>query len=181
MSFNFFSEKMNAGLLLKIEDAARRLSRPGDEDKVRISARAYANAFAEADFDAHFAKLRRGLKDGVSEGKLAGILFYRLTRHRIVLLDSDIADVSHYEDFQEKLMISIIGSLMHVDFNDPWVTQLEGTRRPEGMKFEFQDIHGELRYFTNKRHYNQESLALFFDTWSYLSHAIRQLRHHRLA
>ena len=181
MAFKYFSEKTHAGILAMIRKYAKERVRSGDEEKVKISSLAYANAFAEADFDASFAKVRRGLDAGISEGKLAGILYYRLTRHCIVHLDSDITDTSYYQDFQEKLMIIIIGSLMNVNFNDPWIQKLEGTPRAKGMKLDFQDIHGELRYFTSKRHYNQESLALFFDTWSYLGHAIDTLRKHNLA
>ncbi len=146
-----------------------------------VSAKAYAQAFSEADFDAHFMRQRRGLSAGLSEGKLAGILFFRLTRHRIISLDPSIGDTSEYENFQEKLVITIIASLLRVEFNDPWIKELKGKPRPSGMRLNFQDIYGELLFFTSRRHYNQESLALFFDTWSYLSHAVDTLRHHKLA
>ncbi len=117
MALQFFTDTFQRGLLDKIAQFAANLAHPGDKNRVFISEKAYAEAFAEADFDASFLKARRGLLNGVSEGKLAGVLFYRFSRHRIVHVGHEIADNSHYEHFQEKVIIKIIGSLMNVDFN----------------------------------------------------------------
>lgn len=176
MALQFFPEKFERGLLTKIIEIARATAHPADRTRVFVSQKAYSDAFAEADFDAAFLKARRGLHNGVSEGKIAGILFFRFSRHRIIALVPDIIDHPDYEHFQEKIVIRIIGSLMHVDFNDPWIANLAGTMRPGGLRYNFQKIYGELMYLTCRRHYNQESLALFFDTCAYLSHAIAEIR-----
>lgn len=176
MTLQFFTESFQSGLLTKIVDFAKTLAHPADRTRIYVSEKAYAEAFAEADFDARFLKARRGLVNGLSEGKLAGVLFYRLSRHRIVHLGHEIIDNSYYENFQEKIIIKIVGSLMHIDFNDPWIFRKIGSKRPGGMRYNFLNIHGELMYLTCRRHYNQESLALFFDTCAYLSVAIDEIR-----
>ncbi|MBF0375116.1 MAG: hypothetical protein HQL39_17075 [Alphaproteobacteria bacterium] len=163
-------------MLRKIVEIARGLAHPTDKARIYASEEAFADAFTEADFDAHFLKIRRGNQNGNSEGKMAGLLYFRLTRHRIIHLPPEIVDHSHYKYFQEKVIIKIVGSLMKVDFNDPWILEKNGTRRPGGRKWQFQDIYSELQYLTCRRHYNQESLALFFDTAIYLQEAIDEIR-----
>lgn len=162
MGLLFFSPTLHDGLLKKIIEFSREAAHPADRSRVFVSDMAYADAFVEADYDAHFLKTRRGLNNGLSEGKLAGVLFFRFNRRRIVHLSHEIADNSFYEHFQEKVIIRIIGALLHVNFNDPWIKSWAGQKRPGGMRHNFQDIYGELMYLTCRRHYNQESLALFF-------------------
>src|SRR5687767_4322414 len=127
MALQFFTDTFQRGLLVKIAQFARSSAHPSDKGRVFISEKAYADAFAEADFDASFLKARRGLLNGISEGKLAGVLFYRFSRHRIVHLGHEIIDNSYYEHFQEKIAIRLVSSLMNVDFNDQWVVEKIGT------------------------------------------------------
>src|SRR5690349_13757496 len=86
MALQFFTETFQRGLLAKIDQFAKNSAHPSDKNRIFISEKAYADAFAEADFDASFLKARRGLLNGISEGKLAGVLFYRFSRHRIIHL-----------------------------------------------------------------------------------------------
>jgi hypothetical protein len=123
--------------------------------------------------DAHFMEKRRNLNDGVSEGKLAGALYYRLTRAKIISLAPDVFDEDKFVDFQERVMIRLVTDLLHVRLDHPWIKQLAGTQRGGGLRSEFQNISGELIYLTSKRHYNQESLALFFDTMVYLAQILK--------
>ncbi len=176
MAFQYFSQHFHNGLLDKIIDISRQMAQPADRTRIKVSSKAYSEAFSEADFDAFFLKSRRGLANGVSEGKLTGVLFFRMCRHKIINLSHEIVDHPDYEHFQEKIMIKIIGSLMHLDFNDPWIKELIGKPRPSGMRLNFQNIHNELLFVTCRRHYNQESLALFFDTFAFLSHAMEEIR-----
>lgn len=176
MALLFFPESMQKGLLSQIVKIARDMARPADRVRVFVSEKAYVEAFGEADYDAHFLRTRRGLTNGLSEGKLAGVLFFRLSRHRIIHLSQEITEHEDYEHFQEKVIIKIIGALLHIDFNDPWIIERIKKKRPGGMRHDFQNFYNELLYLTCRRHYNQESLALFFDTCAYLSHAIDELR-----
>ncbi|UEM20129.1 hypothetical protein JL100_024105 [Skermanella mucosa] len=112
MTLQFFTESFQRGLLGRIIQVAKASAHPSDRARIYVSEKAYAEAFAEADFDASFLKARRGLLNGISEGKLSGVLFYRFSRHRIVHLGHEIIDNFHYENFQEKIIINIIGSLM---------------------------------------------------------------------
>jgi hypothetical protein len=176
MALLFFPDSMQKGLLSRIVQFAKETAHPADRSRVFISEKAYVEAFIEADYDAHFLKTRRGLTNGLSEGKLAGVLFFRLSRHRIIHLSQEITEYEDYEHFQEKVIIRIIGSLLHIDFNDPWIVERIKKERPGGMRHKFQNFYNELLYLSCRRHYNQESLALFFDTCAYLSHAIDELR-----
>jgi len=175
-SLQFFTEHFQREFLKKIREYARKLALPADATRIFISEVAYADAIAEADFDAEFVKMRRGNGNGNSEGKLAGILYFRLTRHKIIHFSPEIAEHNDYARFQERVVVQLIGSLLQVDFNDVWIQQRKNTKRPGGMRYNFQDIYGELQYLTCRRHYNQESLALFFDTLVYLQHALDEMR-----
>jgi len=176
MATQFFPDTFQRGVLAKIAQFAREAAHSVDKDRIFISGKAYTDALAEAEFDANFLRDRRGLRNGISEGKLAGVLFYRFSRHRIVHLGHEIVDDPHYEHFQEKVIVKIIGSLLNVNFNDEWIRSKIGNKRPSGLRNNFQNLYGELMYLTCRRHYNQESLALFFDTYVYLSHAIDEIR-----
>lgn len=176
MPLLFFSESSQRKFLKKLVDIARTEARPEDGRCVFVSSDAFADAFTEADFDAYFIKMRRGNKEGNSEGKLAGIIYFRLTRHRFVHLPPELVDEGHYRHFQERIIIKFVASLLRVDLNDPWIRSRVGTERPEGLRRNFQDIYSELKYLTCRRHYNQESLALFFDTAVYLQQAIDEVR-----
>jgi hypothetical protein len=176
MALVYFSEDNQRKFLKKIVESATQTAFPADRMRIYVSADAFADAFTEADFDAHFLKSRRGNANGNSEGKLAGVLFFRLTRHRIIHLSPEIVDHTHYKNFQEKIIIKLIISLLGVDIEDPWIAQKIGQARPGGRKWELQDLNGELTYLTCRRHYNQESLALFFETLIYLQTAITEVR-----
>jgi hypothetical protein len=175
MSSSYFPENFQSKLFHRFIVFCEKLAHPADKTRIFLSKKAYAEAFIEADFDAIFLEKRRGLPAGLSEGKLAGILFYRFSRHRIIHLSHEIIDHPDYENFQEKVVISIMWALMHINLNDPWIRQKEGSRRPGGMRGRFLGIQDELIYLTSKRHYNQESLALFFDTCAYLSFAVDEI------
>ena len=175
MALQYFTETFQHSLLKKIHEYALKECHPADRTRVFISSIAYADAFSEADFDAHFLKLRRGNHHGNSEGKLAGVLYFRLTRHQIIHISQEIVENSHYNRFQERIMVKIVGALLNVDFNHPWIRARVGQLRPQGVRFAFQDIYSELQFLTCRRHYNQESLALFFDSFVYLQHAIDDL------
>ncbi len=176
MPLQFFTENFQRELLGKIRKYALEQTNPADRTRVFISGIAYADAFSEADFDAQFLKARRGNRNGNSEGKLAGVLYFRMTRHQIIHLSPEIAENPHYSRFQERLMIKIIGALLNVNFSDPWITSKAGQTRSSGLRWQFQDIYSELQFLTCRRHYNQESLALFFDTFVYLQRAIDEAR-----
>ncbi len=148
---------------------------PADKDKIAVSGEAFYDAIKEADCDAYFLEQRRSLSNGVSEGKLAGILYFRLTRHRIIHLSPDICEKKEYAHFQEKRIIKIVMALLNIEIDHIWINKRIGTQRDRGLRKNFQNIYEELLYITARRHYNQESLALFFDTLVYLSHALDEI------
>ncbi len=144
----------------------------GSHDDVFFSDYEFFSAMREADLDAQFMDARRGLDHGISEGKVAGILYFRLARAKIIYLGPKLSSQEGYRNIQSEILLILLGSLLHVDFNHPWVSGKAGNQRNAGMRNCFQDIYKELLYVTCRRHYNQESLALFFDSFVYLQHAI---------
>ncbi|MEG3618873.1 hypothetical protein V5T82_10445 [Magnetovibrio sp. PR-2] len=175
-SILFFSENAQRKLLAQIIEYALEAVHVDDFEGVSVDFGRFFSAMREANFDIEFVHRRRGLENGISEGKLAGIVFYRLTRERIINLNQSLLKQGHFQFLQEEVMIKIIGALLHVDFSDEWIAQKIGTERSEGMRQKFQDLYNELRYISCRRHYNQESLALFFDSMVYLQTAIDEMR-----
>lgn len=171
----FFPDSFVLKIYDKFAETAIGLVAPEHRGHVYFSDRSYFQAFEEADCDAVFMKQRRGLEKGISEGKLAGAMYFRLTRHRIIHLSKDIYDLSQYENLQEKVAIKVVCDLLRIDLQSGWIRQLAGSPRPGGMRTNFQNLYQELIYITSKRHYNQESLALFFDSCAYLARAIELL------
>jgi len=171
----YFSDRFVQGIYDKFIEKTIEFLDPEHRDHVYFLDRSYYQAFEEADCDAVFMKHRRKLDKGISEGKLAGAIYFRLTRHKIVHLSKDIYELSQYENLQERVAISIVCALLRIDLQGEWISKLVGTTRPGGMRTNFQNLYGELIYITSKRHYNQESLALFFDSCAYLAHAVKLL------
>lgn len=150
-------------------------------DFVLFHTKNFFDAIKEADFDARFMRERRGLERGVSEGKIAGALYFRLTRHKVIHLTKEVFDIEAYRNLQEKVSADIVCSLLKINLKNNWVSDLQGTKRPGGTRLLFQDLYSELIYLTSKRHYNQESLALFFDTCAYLSHSLDEIQGYKSA
>ncbi|WP_143271036.1 MULTISPECIES: hypothetical protein [unclassified Azospirillum] len=175
MSLSYFPKNFIETVLGRIIDTTVNRAHPADVTRVFVSNKAFSLAMIEADFDATFLKSRRGFERGISEGKICGILLYRLYKHRIINLSSEIIENDHYENFQEKVIIEVVCGLLKVNTVHPWIREKIGKERVVGSNLKFQDIFGELMYILSRRHYNQESLGLFFDSISYLVYAITEL------
>lgn len=171
----FFSDAAATVLYRRVRDIAISLLGSESPDKIYVSGRGFAQALRDADVDIHFMTLRRGLDEGVSEGKLAGALYFRLTRTKVITVFPTLSEQKDFQYFQERVMMLLVGELIHIDFDHPWIRSLASTQRGRGLKSNFQDLKNELIFLTWKRHYNQESLALFFDSCVYLMHAVDTL------
>jgi len=124
------------------------------------------SAFREAESDLQFLMTRRGFKpeqilsEGLAEGKIAGILAFRLLRHRIVHVgtrDEVIRD-KRAGRIQELAVLRLVsGAILTVNFEEHPFMEQHGSRPRPWL------LH-ELLYLIARRHFNQETLALIFDT-----------------
>lgn len=114
---------------------------------VRISERELNRAFAEAEIDMRALQARRSPSRGMSIGKYAGMLAFRLARFRIIHIGSDDAETSWLFLFQE--LVALIVIFEHCLKQRPPIKHLF-----------------ELAYQLSRRHANQETLALCFDAFA---------------
>jgi hypothetical protein len=105
-----------------------------------------AYALDEADIDLGALLERRSREDGLSDGKIAGVIAYRLSRFKIVHFIPAIHDKRDLYMVQDAAALYLVQSLI--------LRCKLGNRR-----------FLELAYQMSRRHANQETLALCFDTF----------------
>jgi hypothetical protein len=142
---------------------------------VNFSKKEFVDALKEAETDISFIKNRRALHSGISESKLAGVLLFRLCRRKIIHLCHRACEIPHYHTLQERAAINTVLELMHLDINQDWINQQINKARPSPSKTKLQDLGRELVFIIKSRHYNQESLAIFFDALCYIDFAANQI------
>jgi hypothetical protein len=130
------------GYVESLAKACRVLKVPLNE--VDYSERELKLALDESDIDIKALFARRFRHNGISEGKIAGVLAYRLSRFKIVHLDNAGQNVSHIYMIQDLAAIFLVQSLF--------------LRVPIAPRRIF-----ELAYQMSRRHANQETLGLVFD------------------
>lgn len=129
------------------------------------------NAFDEANVDVNFLRSRRVLKDGISEGKLAGAIVFRFCRNKFLHLSYPICDDEYYINLQERAVINTVLEILRIDVRRILIRV--GAERISGTQRRLQNVMNELIYMISSRHSNQEALALFFDTLCHLDGALR--------
>ena len=97
---DFFSETAQKRLLGRIIQCALLRVEAGHHHWVSVSDKAFFDAMQEANFDIRFLKERRNLESGISEGKIAGILYFRLTRAQFINPSAEILDIGEYRTLQ---------------------------------------------------------------------------------
>src|SRR5687768_16315508 len=113
----------------------------------------------DAETDIKFLRERRGLTNGVSEGKLGGVLRFRLCRRRIVHLARPLSEDESFVGLQEEAALATVMELLHLDFSLPAIRQKINQPRPGPSITKLQDLERELKFLIRTRHYNQETLG----------------------
>ena len=118
-----------------------------DEEKIVINQKILQSALAEAKSDLDVMLWRRKPKKGVSLAKIAGIVTYRLYRYAPICY-SDDQDTKHTDK------INLLASLS-LGFKS--ILGINITEIPY-------QITRELQYLLIRRHMNQETLGVIFET-----------------
>ncbi|KAA0578813.1 hypothetical protein FZ983_15810 [Azospirillum sp. B21] len=145
-----------------------------DFRRLYVSEPELASAFREAEKDLRFLMHRRGFsaKDvetkGVAEGKIAGMIAFRLLRHRIIHIGHTVPRITDRfaGRVQELVVLRLVSeSILGIQLDkSPFVQPGPGGVTKPWL------IH-ELLYLIARRHFNQETLALIFDTAVHLHKA----------
>ncbi|WP_146214782.1 hypothetical protein [Azospirillum thermophilum] len=153
----------------QIQDFARESGKSTDIslDRLSVSNPELASAFREAASDLRFLMLRRGFRTedvrtkGVAEGKVAGMIAFRLLRHRIIHIGHTNPTVTdrYFGRLQELVVLRLVSeSILGIDLDkSPFTHPGPGGATKPWL------LH-ELLYLIARRHFNQETLALIFDT-----------------
>lgn len=143
------------------------------QEFIHIDGKSYYRAIHELNFDIHFMQQRRSLENGLSDGKLAGSLYFRLTRIRFIHINKSFVGEGNFSFLQERIMLKVVEAILAINLSHPWMIELQKNHtRESGFRYDYQNLSTEVVYFSGLRHHNQESLALFFDTMVYLQKAI---------
>lgn len=113
---------------------------------VEYSNRELALAIDEAEIDLQAMLARRSRTRGITAGKIAGVLAFRLSRFKIVHFKAEAWANSHFHLVQE-LAATLLVRKLFVPSKMPVVNILE------------------LSYQLSRRHANQETAGLFFDAF----------------
>lgn len=124
-----------------------------DDDAIDISESELALALKEASKDLVIMVMRRmaaeGTCDGLSIGKLAGILVFRLSRYRIVLISTKYVDGLDQRQRRISNKLQELAAIRMITENV--------------LKVHPQQWCPELLYLLSRRHINQEMLGVSFD------------------
>lgn len=160
--------KTVALIVRQIQDYTHSLNKKTDIDlsRVWVSAPELASAFREAENDLTFLMVRRKFRPedvqahGVAEGKVAGMIAFRLLRHRIIHIGHTHATITDHRAgrVQELVVLRLVSeSILGIKINEwPFTEPHAGATKPWLLH--------ELLYLIARRHFNQETLALIFDT-----------------
>jgi hypothetical protein len=169
----FFSQEFIEKLSTRFVHNLRAGLDPKERKSVNVSSIELANAFKDAQTDISFIETRRGLKDGISEGKLGGVLLFRLCRRRIVHLLPPLCEDDSFIGLQEQAALVTVMEQINLDLRLDAITRKIGHPRPAPAITNFQDIETELIFLIRTRHYNQETLGLLLDAACYIDLAAR--------
>jgi hypothetical protein len=152
---------------------------PDKRSLVSVSKAEFIAALRECETDLEFLQKRRRLQDGVSEGKVAGVLLFRLCQRRNVHLHLQglKEDPPEAHTLQERAAIHTVLQLLNLDISQDHLSSSVGTHRSPNIPAKaLQDLETELLYLVKRRHCNQENLGIFFDAACYLDAGIARLK-----
>jgi len=148
-------------------------------DRIWISEPELESAFREAENDLRFLMLRRGFRaedvrtKGIAEGKIAGMIAFRLLRHRIIHIGHTGPRITdrYFGRVQELVVLRLVSeAILDIDLEKaPFVQPGPGGATKPWL------LH-ELLFLIARRHFNQETLALIFDTAVHLHRATSYAR-----
>lgn len=118
-----------------------------NKEHVVISNLGMSTVFDEVRADLKALTMRRNFSHGISRGKIAGSLAFRLTKTPVLTMTPEVADIQETLKLPVNVAVALAFELVSANFAD-W---------PESLV-------RELKYFLGKRHSNQESLGICFDT-----------------
>ncbi len=137
--------------LLVVQDLIKGLQ--WDGSKISVSLFTLSDSIAEAVLDVKAMKVRRK-PDSISLGKIAGIFTFRLCRRGPIFI---------HEELIEDEIANKINLLAAMAFSLKYLINVDIAQFPR-------DVTRELQYCLAKRHTNQETLGLVYDTMrSYLN------------
>ena len=116
---------------------------------INVSSYALCSVASEVKRDIKALRMRRSLSHGVSSGKIAGAVAFRLTKARVLALSSEIIEDSLAQTLEINVAIAMGLELVETNFSI-WP----------------KNLLRELKFFLAKRHSNQESLGICFDTFA---------------
>ena len=106
-------------------------------------------AVAEAELDVRYLLGRRSPKDGISQGKIAGVVAFRLARFKILHFAEEAFSHAQAPFVQELAALLLVNRLFIKNKDVP----------ARGLY--------ELAYQLSRRHANQETLGVFFDVFTH--------------
>lgn len=114
---------------------------------VVVSRYGMSTVFSEVQADLQALQMRRPLKHGISPGKIAGSLAFRLCKTPVLTMTPEVAEMPIAQKLPVNVAVALAFEFVGTSFAI-WPTSLVR----------------ELKYFLGKRHSNQESLGICFDT-----------------
>lgn len=118
-----------------------------NSEYVVVSHLGMSTVFSEVQADLRALQMRRSLRHGISPGKIAGSLAFRLCRTPVLTMSPEIAEIQAAQKLPVNVAVALAFEFVGTSFAI-WPTSLVR----------------ELKYFLGKRHSNQESLGICFDT-----------------
>lgn len=118
-----------------------------DARYVAVSPLGISAVFNEVQSDLNALRMRRNFSHGISAGKIAGSLAFRLYRTNVLTLAPALAENRAAQKLQLNAAVALAFELVGTNFA-LWPGSLVR----------------EIKYFLAKRHSNQEALGICFDT-----------------
>lgn len=118
-----------------------------DTDNIVVSQWGISIVFNEVQSDLNALQMRRSFPHGISKGKIAGSLAFRLCKTPVISMTPEIAELKIAQKLPVDVAVGLAFELVGTNF-EIWPMSLVR----------------EIKYFLAKRHCNQESLGICFDT-----------------
>lgn len=146
-----------------------------------LSEQALKAAIRDVNTDLELISRRRKLRRGISPGKIAGILTFRLVRSRLFHFTPPTAEMPEVLQFQERVILGVIFERLGINLSHPWikkrVAKKAGTKKIGSWTSPrwYVDLYHELMFMIRRRHFNQEMLAVTFEALQFLDEAVSHL------
>lgn len=118
-----------------------------DPNHIVVSKCGISTVFNEVQSDLKALQMRRPFTHGISRGKIAGSLAFRLCKTPVISMTPEVAEAQMAQKLPVDVAVGLAFELVGTNFGI-WPVSLVR----------------EIKYFLAKRHSNQESLGICFDT-----------------